>query len=197
MTERAREIWKSLTNIVEHGENYEVSNLGNVRRIGSKNPRKLVKDKDEYLTINLSKKGKVKGYKVHRLVALAFIPNPDNKPEVNHKDNSRSNNVFSNLEWSNRDENMSHAKNSGNMKGTVKKGEREGEKNASAKLTESDIYEIVDDWNTGLYTYTSLGRKYNMSRKAISAIVKRESWKHLDLDIKFTKTRGTGIYERK
>jgi hypothetical protein len=169
MTEK--EIWKSLANIVEFGEQYEVSNLGNVRRIGKIEPRKLVEDKDGYLTINFSNKGKVKGYKVHRLVALAFIPNPEDKPEINHKDNVRDNNVLFNLEWSDRVENIDYAKRSGNM-------------NGNQKLSESDVYKIVDDWNTGLYNYSSLANKHNISRLAVTRIIKRQSWTHLELNIK-------------
>ena len=52
-----------------------------------------------YLRVTLSKNGKNKHYRVHRLVAQAFIPNPDNKPQINHKDNDRKNNNVENLEW--------------------------------------------------------------------------------------------------
>lgn len=57
--------------------------------------------------------GKHKGISVHRAVALAFIPNPENKPDVNHKDGQKQNNHVSNLEWMTRGENMRHAKNTG------------------------------------------------------------------------------------
>ena len=62
-----------------------------------------------YLFVVLSKNGKTKGYKVAKLVALAFVLNPENKPEVNHKDGNTFNNTSSNLEWSTRTENEDHA----------------------------------------------------------------------------------------
>ena len=63
-----------------------------------------------YKIVTLTKKGKQKTYLVHILVANAFIPNPDNKPEVNHKDTNKTNNRADNLEWNTRSENMQHAK---------------------------------------------------------------------------------------
>lgn len=76
---------------------YEVSNLGRVRRNG-----KILKPQAErggYLHVFLSKNGIVKHGKVHRLVASAFIPNPNNYPQINHKDEDKTNNAVSNLEW--------------------------------------------------------------------------------------------------
>ena len=103
------EIWKNIPNY----ENlYQVSNLGNVRslnhiRNNGKNKKCLQKgktlkpaiQKSDYKFVVLSKNGKTKGYRVHRLVAQTFIPNPNNLPCVNHKDENRQNNNVSNLEW--------------------------------------------------------------------------------------------------
>ena len=57
------------------------------------------KDYKGYLRLNLCKEGKQKPFKVHRLVAQAFIPNPNNFPQVNHKDENKENNCITNLEW--------------------------------------------------------------------------------------------------
>lgn len=62
----------------------------------------------KYRSVGLYWKGKQKRALVHRLVAQAFIPNPDNKPEINHKDGDKSNNHVSNLEWCTRQENCQH-----------------------------------------------------------------------------------------
>ena len=56
-------------------------------------------DKDGYFEVSLYKNGKVKFFRVHRLVAEAYIPNPDNLPQVNHKDECKTNNCLQNLEW--------------------------------------------------------------------------------------------------
>lgn len=66
---------------------------------------KLSKNQDGYKVIKI----KGKEYKVHRIVAMAYIPNPENKPQVNHKDGVKSNNKVSNLEWVTNSENQLHA----------------------------------------------------------------------------------------
>ena len=76
---------------------YQVSNLGNVRRNG-KNLRPGI-SKIGYPLVVLSKNGKAKSIFVHKLVAIAFLPNPNNLKCVNHKDESRGNNRADNLEW--------------------------------------------------------------------------------------------------
>ena len=74
-------------------------------------PRKLipVKMDNGYYKVNLMINGKEKLYSIHRLVASAFIPNPENKPEVNHKNGDKSANLIYNLEWSTSKENIDHA----------------------------------------------------------------------------------------
>ena len=83
---------------------YQVSNLGRVRSLGNDKTRKerILKPKINnkgYLQVILCKNGKVKTFLVHRLVATAFIPNPDNLPVVNHRDENPLNNCVDNLEW--------------------------------------------------------------------------------------------------
>lgn len=88
------EIWKHI-----EGFNYEVSNYGRVRRIETGKILKQYENKDGYLRVELRKKGKRKNYRVHRLVATAFISNPENLPQVNHKNEIKADNTVSNLEW--------------------------------------------------------------------------------------------------
>ena len=103
------EIWKD---IKDYENLYQGSNLGRARSldrwVSSKNGSircckgrilKLSTNKDGYLYVCLWKNGKVKNFLVHRLVAEAFLPNPDNLPQVNHKDENPQNNNVDNLEW--------------------------------------------------------------------------------------------------
>ena len=78
---------------------YQVSNLGNVYGVKRKHQIAKNDNGNGYLYVRLSKNGKVKNHYIHRLVAIAFIPNPTNLPEVNHKDENKQNNTVENLEW--------------------------------------------------------------------------------------------------
>ena len=94
-------------NIPSCDERYYVSSDGRV--LGANGLLKPVRGKDGYLRCNIAQDGKFRLWLVHRLVAKAFIPNPDNKPEVNHIDGDKANNNVSNLEWVTREENIRHA----------------------------------------------------------------------------------------
>lgn len=99
-----KEIWRA---VVEYEGYYEVSSFGRVKSLPRMTARGMmggqlmtpVKNKNGYLTVKLCKEGKIKAFYIHRLVAEAFIPNPDNLPQVNHKDEVKTNNHVSNLEW--------------------------------------------------------------------------------------------------
>ena len=84
---------------IEGYDNYEISIDGDVRNRKTKRIIKPCYDKDGYLTIGLNKNGVKKIYKVHRLVGKAFIPNKKKLPQINHKDETKDNNHFTNLEW--------------------------------------------------------------------------------------------------
>jgi len=114
------EQWKPIDGFENH---YEISDFGNVRSIDrfvdfgttgtkfykgqakSKNPHY----KNGYLSVSLKVKGIEKRVFIHRLVAIHFITNPENKPEVNHLDGDKNNNYISNLEWATAKENSQHA----------------------------------------------------------------------------------------
>ena len=78
---------------------YEVSNKGNVRNVRRNTLLRLTKTNKGYIQVGLSKNGILTVLKVHRLVAQAFLPNPDNLPMINHKDEDKTNNRVENLEW--------------------------------------------------------------------------------------------------
>ena len=97
------EIWK----LIDQFPNYNVSNLGNIKNIITNKPLKIL-NKEGYGSVSLKYNELKKSLKVHRLVAVAFIENPENKSDVNHKDKNKLNNHISNLEWMTRKENNIH-----------------------------------------------------------------------------------------
>ena len=105
------EIWKDIEDCEDR---YEVSNYGRVRNKQKDKFLKLRKKSTGYLTVSVTRNGKYvdsssqRGKNVHRLVAQAFISNPENKPCVNHLDSNRANNYVDNLEWTTIGENQAH-----------------------------------------------------------------------------------------
>lgn len=94
------EIWTDIEGYL----NYQVSNMGRVKSLGDDKNRKekILKGgitKKGYLQVVLCKDGKTKKYYIHRLVAQAFIPNPNNLPQVNHRNEDKTDNRVDNLEW--------------------------------------------------------------------------------------------------
>lgn len=103
------------TKIIKDFENYQITDTGKV--INAKTKKELKqREKKGYMNVSLFKKGKKINKLVHRLVAEAFIPNPDNYPQVNHKDENSKNNNVENLEWCTQKYNMNY--------GTLKERQR-------------------------------------------------------------------------
>ena len=164
---------------------YEVSTLGRVRSLdrlviektGKTRRRKgwvmaAVKS-GKYFGVTLSKGGCEVRLYLHRLVAEAFIPNPESKACVNHIDFNRSNNAVANLEWVTYAENSAHAFANKNWESAAPKGSN----CSSAKLTEALVYEIRSNYapNKAL----ELAEKYGLTRGAIYHIISGRTWTHV------------------
>lgn len=101
-----QEVWKTVSGF----ETYAVSTFGNVRNNISNIVLNPYTHNKGYLIVDLYISGKVSHRRVHRLVAEAFIPNPENKPQINHKDFDKTNNRVWNLEWCTDAENKAYSR---------------------------------------------------------------------------------------
>lgn len=128
------EVWKD---VVSYEGLYKVSNIGRVKSLkGTEKILKTHQVRDGYLTVMLYKDKIPKRMSVHRLVAIAFIPNKNNYPFVNHKDENKKNNHVENLEWCTNEYNMSY--------GTL--GERISEKRLGTKKKYLDKQHTKFTW---------------------------------------------------
>lgn len=177
------ERWEDIPNYENY---YKISNLGRAKSLNRIVPRgnhnftvkeRILKqniDSDDYLLIGVIKNGKEEKIKVHRLVAIMFILNPYNKPEVNHMKNkslivNKKDNRFWMLEWNTSKENMQNALKDGLIK--------LGQDSVSAKLTEEQVLKIREIGKS--MTLTELSLIYDVSITAIRDILKRNKWKHI------------------
>lgn len=183
-----KEIWKDIEGL---NGLYQISNLGSVRRLYriSKSNRPIKKGKydahlqpiimKQYLsnywypsvciTINKQKFR----FKIHRLIAQAFIPNPENKPCINHKNSIPTDNRIENLEWCTHRENMEHASRNNRFP------ERKGVMSARAKLTEYQVRRILR--NKEKLKPKQWSTKFMVSVSTINSIVYRRNWKHIKI----------------
>lgn len=162
------EIWEA---IPDYEGLYEVSNYGRVRSILFRNRQKVYKrnkilsmcnNGTGYYVVNLYRDGKGKVFLVHRLTAMAFIPNPNNYPQVNHKDENKKNNHIENLEWC--DEKYNNRYGTRNFRETVTKQKKYG-----IPVVQKDINGNV------ICVYSCIreaNRKTNIGRKEISRVCK-------------------------
>lgn len=175
-----QEIWKDVQG---YEGQYQVSNLGRVKSIKRKltngrsvsekilNSSSKKKTQDGYLMVALA--GRT--FRVNRLVAAAFIPNPDNKPVVNHIDGNKENNKADNLEWATISENMLHAYRCGLKTAMI------GEENPNAKLTRNQVKAIRSEYvpYSQQYGSNALAKKYNVSNVTITNIVNHKTYKNV------------------
>lgn len=164
-----KEIWKPVP-ITGYATRYIVSNFGRMQSLG--NVKKILKPKtyeNGYIKVNMTKNaGKTKILRgVHRLVALAFIANPQNKNCINHKDNNPKNNHISNLEWVTHKENMAYQ---------VMQGRHvHGIRSPFAKLNDFKVLQI----RKSPLSQTQLAKIFGVSPTTIKYAITRKSWKHI------------------
>jgi len=139
------EIWKD---VIDYEDYYQISSFGTIfskeRKVYSESgillrinsPKKVKPFEDRYQNVGLNKNRVQKRFNVHRLVAIMFIPNPKNKPQVNHIDGNKLNNNVNNLEWCTSSENIQHSWDNGLSKPAIISTERRKEilENAHASL---------------------------------------------------------------
>lgn len=111
---------------------------------------------------------------IHRLVASAFIPNPHNKPHVNHKNRDRSDNSASNLEWVTPAENTAHAYRTGGWPTNP----RQGTSHYAAKLSEATVKALRETWSPG-DPIRELCKAYGVSHRALYQMLRGATWKHV------------------
>lgn len=178
-----QEIWKD----IEGYEGlYQVSSLGRVKSldryvncpINGINAKRLAPGKilflgcrNRYPFITLYKTNISKTFSVHWLVAKAFIPNPENRKEINHLNGSRLDNNVSNLEWCTHSENIRHADKTGLRK--MPKGENQ----CNSKLKQHQVNSLRFEYKNNNITQLELAKKYGVSRQTISDIINFKYWK--------------------
>lgn len=178
-----KEVWRD----IEGYEGlYQVSNKGNVRSldrdtehpIGSgrfaKRKGRVLKASNRagYPSVMLTNGKSRKTFTVHRLVAIAFIPNCGDLPCVNHKDGNKENNHSSNLEWASYMDNSVHAVSTGLVNNN-------GHRNTQSKLTEDQVKEIreLHTPRHKMYSSEALGKKYGVSDVTICNIINNKTWR--------------------
>jgi hypothetical protein len=165
------EIWKS---IKDYENLYQVSNLGRIRSMHSKwnnSGDKILCGRlhEGYYKIVLTKDGKASQKFIHRLIAEAFIPNPHNKPCINHINGIKTDNSIENLEWVTIQENCQHAHNTGLQPS------RKGGNNPWSKLNSGQVLEIFHSTRSN----REIAEQYNITRDAVSLIKTGKNWSHV------------------
>lgn len=125
-----------------------------------------------YYYVTLSKDGKSTKVKIHRLIGKLFIPNPENKPQLNHIDGNKLNNSLDNLEWVTNKENSNHAIYSGLI-------DNKGSKNGMSKLTEEEVIDIRNMKHSGMFNIKEIAYCFKVSETCIYNIINRKRWNHI------------------
>lgn len=171
--------------IIENSKGYRVSEDGRV--FNNQNKEMKLDSSARYLRVQLiCQDGTVKKESVHRLVAKAFIPNPENKPDVNHIDGNKLNNHVSNLEWVTKSENMVHARNN--------KLIPVGEENYNSKYSDEQINEACRLMQEG-YRNCDICSVLDLPKNIVSQLRNGVIWNHIrsKYDIKTVKQKRASV----
>lgn len=157
--------------------NYYATTSGEIYSTKGISPRLMKQNLDtsKYYRIQLKVDGKAKSCLVHRLLAITFIPNPDNLPQVNHIDGNKLNNSLSNLEWCSHSHNQKHAYKTG-LNSSV------GESNNRSLLNEKVVIEIYNKLLDGA-RISELCKFYNVKSGTIGSIKDKTNWNYLLKDL--------------
>ena len=152
--------------------NYFVNKQGEVfsTKYNKVNKLKPGRTRGGYLQVWVYSNCIKKGILVHRLVAETFIPNLENKPEINHKNSIRNDNRLENLEWSTPKENINHAILNGLHN-------NRGENHYRARLSKEQVLQIRELYSTKKYTQKQLGKMFDVGSKNICSIINKKTWK--------------------
>lgn len=163
-------------------EKYAVSNEGRVVSFWKQKPiiMKPRLCKNGYLALVLYLPTLEKTERVHRLVAMHFVDNPEQKPEVNHKNGIKTDNTATNLEWATRGENVRHSVKAGLHKGfgkgQIMPNRHRGERSPTAVLTEDQVRQIRIDIAAGT-KWREVAEKYNIKLSTVNSAL--TCWKHV------------------
>lgn len=163
---------------IENYEDYFVDEAGNVysKRKGSLKKLKPILTYYGYYEANIVNSKRKFRAKIHRLVAQAFIPNPNNLPQINHKDGNKLNNNIENLEWCTAKDNLKHARETG-LNNSIPRPNGRGTKNSRSILTEEKVLSIRE--NPDNKTHKQLALQYGVAESTISGIIARLRWTHI------------------
>lgn len=155
---------------------YEVSNLGNIKSLRKNIILKPQKSNVGYLFVCLCKDGIQKNFTIHRLVAKAFLPNPNNFPEINHKDEIKTNNNVGNLEWCDHKYNLNYGNYNKNMS-IIKSGKPSGWGKSISQYSKDG--ELIKIYNSMTEAAESIGKDFNTFRVSTRRVLRGESKKGL------------------
>lgn len=174
---------ETFVDIIGYEGLYQISNLGRVKSLPKyRNSTetgeiflKPSKTQKGYLTVRLYKDTIAKDFPIHRLVASMFIENSRNKPEVNHKNGIKDDNISENLEWCTGSENVKHAFEIG------LRIKQFGSAGNYHKLNEEKVLQIKTRYNNGGTAMRKLAKEYSVDYALIQRIIKGTAWPHVTL----------------